>query len=1213
MLRILNGEAWTATATSPRAAAASGRVRRGAGEGVPALPTGLLLDGVSVESVHDVLPAARVRGLADRVVDLTVDAAAGESALIAVRHPSGALTFHAPVLGSSPSRGPARGVARGAGASLRFRVQTPVAEGQSRGIVSAALKFLVVKITEPAIDAARRVAGELLAKGGERLLWKARDLSTGWHHVAVKSEGLELTRTSPGEIGGGQRSLLLLHGTFSNARGAFDALGRTRFFESVRPLYGDRIFAFNHYTISDEPEENVHDLLDALPQSGREFDVVTHSRGGLVLRHAVERRELFGAKAERFRLGRAVLVASPNAGTPLATPGRYEQTFGLLANLLEVLPDNPWTTLPELLANGIVWLASNVIPAMRGVAVMDRDSATLHALEAPPGPPLSAYSALCSSYEPTSGVLSRLLDAGIDRFFDGANDLVVPTQGGWRVDGASSAIPAQRIGCFGPGGNLRSRNDEPVSHVDFFRHDATAQFLADTLTGKQPSIELLDPDRPLPTRIARRGGLGVVGLDREPRAPRPRAHDDARHAGAFGDGDATPLAAAVFPSRFSGDDVLQLMILDDPTAGAAPDSTRARRAGQPGARILAMYNGARTLDPFATRDPETLAKDDAERDGPGSRFHRIIGLHKRIRLILTNQPDSRTKRIPPTPTREELRAVGVDLFESLFVGGVKRLYDIARSEQRERPLNLVLTSAVPWLATLPWELAFDPDRKKFLVTEEVHLVRNVLSAVPAERLTPILPHDPLRILVVVAQPFDAPALSSEDERDRIEAGFRRLIDAKLVTVDTLTDVTAGRLHRKIEAAVREHRDTRALRDGVDAEERRGYDIVHFIGHGEFDRKAAEGTLIFVNEARIKKEIRIQQLREILSGRGIRLVFLNACDTAEGSHRTLNRGVAQALVHAGIPAVMANQYPVLDPSAVAFAEHFYWALATGATLGEAARESRIALGYSVEEELIDAAVPVLYARDPSYRLCRPRPTAAAATAAPERPGAAGTPAAARGRPVERVRVGVADLTRSFIGIDALLERLNRAQQRIELKRVNLVAPYGVWNQKQRYGRAYLNAEAFLTRLQAKPDEIGVHYLVAITDQWLMDEKAGYDWYAWWSHEEALRVMVFSVAGFEIPRRGRVMEQVIGNELVSTLAAKIFDTATARDPMHAAGAKDCPFYVNDERSVAVLEHKRRFDARCRAKLLKLKKLPADLDAHALVAAFDAMLAAASAGGE
>ena len=49
------------------------------------------------------------------------------------------------------------------------------------------------------------------------------------------------------------------------------------------------------------------------------------------------------------------------------------------------------------------------------------------------------------------------------------------------------------------------------------------------------------------------------------------------------------------------------------------------------------------------------------------------------------------------------------------------------------------------------------------------------------------------------------------------------------------------------------------------------------------------------------------------------------------------GLAPALVAAGIPAVVANQYPVEDAAATAFARELYAQLAAGSALGDAARQ------------------------------------------------------------------------------------------------------------------------------------------------------------------------------------------------------------------------------------------------------------------------------------
>ena len=103
-------------------------------------------------------------------------------------------------------------------------------------------------------------------------------------------------------------------------------------------------------------------------------------------------------------------------------------------------------------------------------------------------------------------------------------------------------------------------------------------------------------------------------------------------------------------------------------------------------------------------------------------------------------------------------------------------------------------------------------------------------------------------------------------------------------------------------------------------------------------------------------------------RNIRLIFLNACETGQGGKADFNRGISPSLLQAGVPAVVGNQYSVLDVSARRSRKRFYWALAQGRSLGDAAREARVAVNYLISGEAIDWAVPVLFARDPTEVIC-----------------------------------------------------------------------------------------------------------------------------------------------------------------------------------------------------------------------------------------------------
>jgi hypothetical protein len=65
----------------------------------------------------------------------------------------------------------------------------------------------------------------------------------------------------------GARALLFLHGTFSRAHTAFGGLPRDALL-TLHSRYEGRVFAFDHYTLSDDPRRNVEQLLSQIPRWG---------------------------------------------------------------------------------------------------------------------------------------------------------------------------------------------------------------------------------------------------------------------------------------------------------------------------------------------------------------------------------------------------------------------------------------------------------------------------------------------------------------------------------------------------------------------------------------------------------------------------------------------------------------------------------------------------------------------------------------------------------------------------------------------------------------------------------------------------------------------------------------------------------------------------------------------------------------------------------
>jgi hypothetical protein len=969
------------------------------------------------------------------------------------------------------------------------------------------------------------------------------------------------------------RNLLLLHGTFSNVEQGFTRLARTLdstgkdFFGATSAIYGGRVFAFNHFTVSETPAENAASLLKALPSGGVTFDVVTHSRGALVLRTIVEASQKLPA-SERFNLGTAVLVAGPNEGTPLASPARWVMMTSWVANLIDMFPANPFAFGIEFVAEAIGWIAHQVTGVLPGISAMNPGGAVIGELQAPPHPPPGRLIAVTSNHEPDSLLLARMADVGIDAFFGMANDLVVPAAGAWRLRADDvPEISGDRIACFGPGGNLATQGGTQVHHCNYFDQPQTIDVLVKTFSGLPLGLRPIDPNVDLPylrkhrqARPAVEGGIADVA-----NAPR---ENGLHHAPAL-----TSPHSRRAPKDYPLDEMLHLFVLAPPfaleeqTADAAiPISDKEENANDRRQRlrrqedenravIVASFRNARVVEPFYTSGGHA-----------GARWHDIIAMHERIRDYVDGRSDE------PLPTGEELVDYGCDLFDTLFPGDVRRLYDSARAETRGRRLDVVMSSTIGWVADKPWEFAFDSNRRMFLCLEDVNFTRHVLTAVPADPLEERAL--PLRILVVAAQPVGAAPLSEDEEIAVIKRGFRPLMDAGLAEIEVIVAATPGVLHE------------RALAAGYDGVT---FDILHFIGHGEYNADERTGYLLFENERGGREPLRADLFRQIVARRGIRLMFLNACETGSGIGGTasgnrrgdFSAGVAPLLMGGGVPAVIANQFKVLDPSAAAFAQHFYWELARGRRIGDAAREARVAVNYSISGEAIDWAVPVVFARNPGDRLVSEWPTAPSAglTETIRQHRTAGRRSGAQ----PRMLVAMWDVNHVVPSLERISRRLNDVQTYFGFEVVDMSAPLGTWRLKQRQGIegmvAYLDADEVEQKLIDAPSRLGVDALLCVTNFWL--KGSGTDnLFAHWNGKtlDESTIFIVSTAGLitALSPPATTVERMIGNLVVGFLSGI--------EPHGGRGRyrKDCPNFANDERDIQLVAGELRFCAACRKRL-------------------------------
>jgi hypothetical protein len=284
----------------------------------------------------------------------------------------------------------------------------------------------------------------------------------------------------------GKNVLLFIHGTSSTTSGAFQGL--KNFPDVARELYSryeNRVIGFNHHTLTKSVAQNVADLYGELAPGEYTFDIVSHSRGGLVARSlleldATQMSTLLKSPWSlpygiRLSVNKIVFVGTPNAATDLADPKDVPAVLNRLAAIIGLLKDAP----PVLALGAVLSLASGVaqsilegisdvgeagLKSLPGLVDMAPGCALLNCLaNADP----SRYWAIQAQYRADGRLTSVLENKGLDILFhDKANDLIVPTDGVSQTTGFQlTKLNPPHLWAFKP--------EDGVNHVNYFYQSAT--------------------------------------------------------------------------------------------------------------------------------------------------------------------------------------------------------------------------------------------------------------------------------------------------------------------------------------------------------------------------------------------------------------------------------------------------------------------------------------------------------------------------------------------------------------------------------------------------------------------------------------------------------------------------------------------------------------------------------------------------------------------
>lgn len=402
---------------------------------------------------------------------------------------AGTLTWHFPQDGTAGIQPPS---VRGTGARKRFVIRrdapsvAPGSTGSDRALFGSLGRKLLKVLVYPISDALLGKPASMIAEHWETAnrAYGLRDFSPANYREAPA------TSTAPGKLAldaagvqrvAAGRALLFLHGTFSNAHGAFHDVPEALMRE-LHARYGGRVLALDHFSLSHDPVQNVRWLIDRLralaPGTTLDVDIVCHSRGGLVARTLADGGTPFGIDTSNVRVRRIAFVGVPNKGTLLAQPDHMVTMIDRLTTGLNLVPPGGVADVLEGILIAVKVIGHGALKGLAGLRSMDPAGPFLQQLNAH-GRKDPEWYAIAANYQPKDAGLHALVAGAanriVDRIFaEAGNDLVVPEAGVYTADGVAG-FPIADSRC------LRLPTTAGVMHTSMFGNPDVASRLSSWL------------------------------------------------------------------------------------------------------------------------------------------------------------------------------------------------------------------------------------------------------------------------------------------------------------------------------------------------------------------------------------------------------------------------------------------------------------------------------------------------------------------------------------------------------------------------------------------------------------------------------------------------------------------------------------------------------------------------------------------------------------
>lgn len=303
---------------------------------------------------------------------------------------------------------------------------------------------------------------------------------------------------------------------------------------------------------------------------------------------------------------------------------------------------------------------------------------------------------------------------------------------------------------------------------------------------------------------------------------------------------------------------------------------------------------------------------------------------------------------PVSQSSLNLVALGQQLYNALFQGSLRDSWMMAQAiaQNQRQVLRLRLGLKGTRLPRLPWEVLHAGDRPLATGTD-VAFSRYQLSTGlmrPGHRL-PSQPHQPLKILMVIAGPSDQESLELVQEANHLQEELKSRYPSEPPAIQLTILEQPGR-----------EQLTQALEQGQ-------YQVFHYAGHSNLGDSGGDVYLVS-NKTGLTETLNGDDLAGLLVNNGVQLAVFNSCRGAytaasDSPENGKERNLAEALVKRGIPGVLAMAERIPDEVALTLTRLLYRNLNQGYPIDLSLSRARQGLISAYGSNQLYWALPVLY--------------------------------------------------------------------------------------------------------------------------------------------------------------------------------------------------------------------------------------------------------------